>query len=60
MSSLHVITKMKNYLLWMMLAVPLVIHYNTFLAQRDHKMFEAYDKVCATLPVSHPECRYAR
>lgn len=37
-----------------------ILMYNVFLIQRDQKMFEAYDKACATLPQPHPDCRYAK
>lgn len=37
-----------------------ILMYNVFLIQRDQKLFEAYDKACATLPQPHPDCRYAK
>lgn len=37
-----------------------ILMYNVFLAQRDHRMFEAYDKACAELPTGHPDCIYAK
>lgn len=37
-----------------------ILMYNVFLAQRDQKMFDAYDKVCAELPQPHPDCVYAK
>lgn len=46
--------------LYVLLAFTTVIGYNVFLAQRDQKMFEAYDRVCAELPKSHPNCKYAK
>jgi len=41
-------------------AVFAVIAVNAFLADRDAKLFEAYDKLCAELPQPHPNCRYAK
>lgn len=37
-----------------------MLMYQSFLIQRDQKMFNAYDKVCAELPKPHPDCRYAK
>ena len=51
---------MKTYVFWIMLAVAGITSYNVFLAQRDLKMFEAYDQACAALPKPHPDCRYAK
>jgi hypothetical protein len=45
---------------YIFLAAIAVIAYNGMLIQRDQKLFEAYDKVCAELPKSHPDCRYAK
>ena len=45
---------------YIFLAAIAVIAYNGMLIQRDQKLFEAYDKVCAELPQPHPDCRYAR
>mgnify|MGYP001555988456 CR=1 FL=1 len=42
------------------LAVIAIIAYNGVLIRRDKEMFEAYDKICAELPQSHPDCRYAK
>jgi len=33
--------------------------YNTFLANRDVKMLEAYDKICAE-QIDNPKCKYAK
>jgi hypothetical protein len=30
------------------------------LIKRDQEMFKAYDKVCAELHTSHPDCRHAK
>ena len=35
-----------------------ILMYNTVLAHRDAKLFEAYDQICATQ--SHPNCRYSK
>ena len=45
---------------YIFLAAIAVIAYNGMLIQRDQKLFEAYDKVCAELPQPHPNCRYAK
>lgn len=42
------------------LAIIAILMYNGLLIQRDKKMFEAYDRVCAELPKPHPDCRYAK
>jgi len=31
--------------------------YLNFLADRDAKMFKAYDNACAILPQPHPDCQ---
>ena len=36
-----------------------ILMYNAFLANRDSKMLEAYDKICAE-QVSNPNCIYAK
>jgi len=36
-----------------------ILMYNAFLANRDAKMFEAYDKMCAEQP-ANPNCIYAK
>ena len=43
---------------YILLAVISILLYNVFLIQRDQKLFEAYDKLCATQ--SHPNCRFAK
>lgn len=45
---------------YIFLAVIAIIMYNGVLIRRDKNMFEAYDRVCATLPQPHPDCRYAK
>jgi hypothetical protein len=45
---------------YILIAVATIVVYNVFLIQRDQKLFEAYDKVCAELPQPHPNCRYAK
>ena len=37
-----------------------ILMYNVFLAQRDQRMFEAYDQACAELPSGHPDCVFAK
>ena len=36
-----------------------ILMYNAFLANRDSKMLEAYDKICAE-QISNPNCIYAQ
>ena len=36
-----------------------ILIYNAFLANRDTKMLEAYDRICAE-QVSNPNCIYAK
>lgn len=49
---------MKTYH-WFFLVIAILM-WNGMLIQRDKKMFEAYDRVCAELPQPHPDCRYAK
>ena len=35
-----------------------ILSYNVFLIRRDQKLFEAYDKVCASH--SHSNCRFSK
>jgi hypothetical protein len=42
------------------LGVIAILMWNGMLAKRDQELFKAYDKVCAELPQSHPNCRYAK
>jgi hypothetical protein len=45
---------------YIFIAIIGILMYNVFLIHRDQKLFEAYDKTCAELPSSHPDCRYAK
>jgi len=45
---------------YILIAVATIVVYNVFLIQRDQKMVEAYDTVCATLPKGHPDCIFAK
>ena len=49
---------MKTYH-WFFLVIAILM-WNGMLIQRDRKMFEAYDRACAELSLSHPHCRYAK
>ncbi len=49
---------MKTYT-WFFLVIAILM-WNGILIKRDQKMFEAYDRACAELPESHPDCRYAK
>jgi len=44
---------------YIFLALIGILMYNVFLAQRDAKMLEAYDKICAKQP-ANPNCIYAK
>ena len=37
-----------------------ILMYNFIIAKRDVKLFKAYDSVCASLPLSNPNCRYSK
>ena len=37
-----------------------ILMYNVIIAKRDVKLFKAYDSVCASLPLSNPNCRYSK
>lgn len=41
-------------------ALLFVVALNLWAIDRDERLFEAYDRVCATLPQPHPDCRYAK
>jgi hypothetical protein len=41
-------------------AIAFIFGWNAVLARRDAKMFDAYNRACATLPQPHPDCRYAK
>lgn len=45
---------------YIFLAVIGILLYNVSLAKRDQKMFEAYDKACASLSNNHPNCIFAK
>ena len=37
-----------------------ILMYNVAIAKRDVELFKAYDTVCASLPLSNPNCRYSK
>jgi len=37
-----------------------IVALNLWAIERDERLFDAYDRVCATLPQPHPDCRMAR
>ena len=37
-----------------------IVAVNLWAIERDERMFDAYDRVCATLPQPHPDCRFAK
>ena len=37
-----------------------VVALNLWAIERDERLFDAYNRVCATLPQPHPDCRMAR
>jgi len=45
---------------YIFLAFIAVLMWNGMLNKRDAEMFKAYDKVCASLPVGHPNCQFAK
>ena len=45
---------------YIFLGVIAILMYNVMLIQRDQELFKVYDKVCATLPQPHPDCKYAK
>lgn len=47
-------------IIFTLVGIVTIIGVNVALAQRDARMFEAYDQACAELPQPHPDCRYAR
>lgn len=49
-----------KYIITFSLLIVAMGAWQVFLIQRDKQLFEAYDKVCAELPQSHPNCRYAK
>lgn len=49
----------KNFI-FALVGIATIIGVNVALAQRDARMFEAYDQACAELPQPHPDCRYAK
>ena len=42
------------------LGVLFVVALNLWAIERDKRMFDAYDRVCATLPQGHPDCVFAK
>ena len=42
------------------LGVLVVVALNVWAIERDERMFDAYDRVCATLPQPHPDCVFAK
>ena len=37
-----------------------ILMYNVAIAKRDVELFKVYDTVCASLPLSNPNCRYSK
>jgi len=37
-----------------------VVALNLWAIDRDERLFDAYNRVCATLPQPHPDCRLAK
>ena len=54
---------MKSALILTAVFIPLMIAYLAFLAQRDQKMFDAYnqatshERYCRSLPQLHSDCK---
>ena len=49
---------MKTYQ-WFFVVIAILM-WNGMLIKRDQKMFEAYDRACATLPKGQPDCIFAK
>lgn len=41
-------------------AIFFIVALNLWAIERDERLFDAYNRVCATLPQPHPDCRMAR
>lgn len=41
-------------------ALLVILAINLWAIDRDERLFDAYNRVCATLPQPHPDCRMAR
>lgn len=41
-------------------ALLFVVALNLWAIDRDERLFDAYNRVCATLPQPHPDCRLAK
>jgi len=42
------------------LGVLFVVALNLWAIERDKRMFDAYYRVCATLPQGHPDCVFVK
>ena len=41
-------------------AIFFIVALNLWAIDRDERLFDAYNRVCATLPQPHPDCRLAK
>ena len=41
-------------------AIFFIVALNLWAIERDERLFDAYNRVCATLPQPHPDCRYVK
>ena len=48
------------YVFMISLGLLFVVALNLWAIERDERMFDAYDRVCATLPQGHPDCVFAK
>ena len=46
--------------LFVSLGLTFIVALNLWAIERDERMFDAYNRVCATLPQPHPDCRFAK
>ena len=44
---------------WFFLVIAILM-WNGMMIKRDQKMFEAYDRACAELSSTNPNCRYSK
>lgn len=41
-------------------AILFIVGLNLWAIERDRNLFDAYDRICATLPRETPDCRYSQ
>lgn len=56
-------TRLGNHMvtvLFVSFGLTTIVALNLWAIERDERMFDAYNRVCATLPQPHPDCRFAK